>query len=153
MQPLRPLPNTLSLAQTLRGSMQDTPRAPLDFTTLFDTELFGFDLAHIPAVLQMYQQLSLPHQPLALVPPEFEVPLPPFELAVYPPQLRDMKKPDLELFDLEQEFASERESLAQITNKCLYLYLYIYVYIYLYIYFLLLLWIIVLFCEYFLLIS
>ena len=119
MRPVTTLPNTLELATHMKGVIKDTERAPLNYTSLFNSDLFKFDLSHIPAVLQLYKDLSLPHQPLSLVPPEFEVPLPPFELAVYPPQLKDLKKPDLELFDLEQEFASERESLAQITNKCL----------------------------------
>lgn len=113
-----PVPDTLELASRMRGALKDTERAPLDYTALFDTSLFKFDLTHIPSVLQLYKDLSLPHQPLSLVPPEFEVPYPPFQLAAYPPQLKDPPKPALELFDLEEEFASERESLAQLTNKC-----------------------------------
>jgi intraflagellar transport protein 52 len=92
----------------------------LNYTSLFDRSLFKFDLSNIPPVLQLYKDLTLPPQPLTLVPPEFEVPQPPFQLAVYPPQLRDPPKPALELFNLEDEFASERESLATLTNKCLY---------------------------------
>jgi intraflagellar transport protein 52 len=66
---------------------------------------------NIPPVLNLYRQMSLPHQILALVPPEFEVPLPSAKFAVFPPQFRELPKPHLELFDLEEEFASERVAL------------------------------------------
>ncbi|KAA6376078.1 MAG: hypothetical protein EZS28_028392, partial [Streblomastix strix] len=42
---------------------------------------------------------------------EFEVPLPSAKFAVFPPQFRELPKPHLELFDLEEEFASERVAL------------------------------------------
>lgn len=35
-----------------------------------------------------------------------------------PPILRELPPPNLELFDLESEFAEERVKLTQITNKC-----------------------------------
>ncbi|KAJ3048685.1 Intraflagellar transport protein 52, partial [Rhizophlyctis rosea] len=38
--------------------------------------------------------------------------------AVFPPQLRDLPPPNLDLFDLDEQFASERVRLAQVTNKC-----------------------------------
>mmetsp|Transcript_20147 Transcript_20147/g.17288 ORF Transcript_20147/g.17288 Transcript_20147/m.17288 type:complete len:82 (+) Transcript_20147:1066-1311(+) len=38
--------------------------------------------------------------------------------AVFPPILRELPTPSLELFDLDEEFASEKVRLAQVTNKC-----------------------------------
>lgn len=38
---------------------------------------------------------------------------------MFPPVLRELPPPPLELFDLEEAFSSEKTRLAQITNKCL----------------------------------
>ncbi|CAE7234509.1 Ift52, partial [Symbiodinium pilosum] len=37
---------------------------------------------------------------------------------VFPPCLREPPPPSLDLFDLDEQFASERVRLAQLTNKC-----------------------------------
>ena len=58
------------------------------------------------------------HEPLTLIKPQFEVPMPPLKPAVYPPVFRDCEPPALELFDLEDYFASETSRLNQLTNKC-----------------------------------
>lgn len=58
------------------------------------------------------------HERLSLIPPQFEVPLPPLEPAVFPPTLREPPPPALDQFDLDEHFASERLRLAQLTNKC-----------------------------------
>lgn len=64
------------------------------------------------------QELGLKHEPLNLIPPQFEVPLPPLQPAVFPPILNEPPGPQLELFDLDEQFASERNRLAHLTNKC-----------------------------------
>lgn len=38
--------------------------------------------------------------------------------AVFPPILKELPPPNLELFDLDEEFALEKVRLAQLTNKC-----------------------------------
>lgn len=38
--------------------------------------------------------------------------------SVFPAILRELPPPNLELFDLDEEFASEKVRLAQLTNKC-----------------------------------
>jgi intraflagellar transport protein 52 len=58
------------------------------------------------------------HEPLTLIKPQFEVPMPPLKPAVYPPIFRDCELPSLELFDLEDYFASETSRLNQLTNRC-----------------------------------
>jgi hypothetical protein len=58
------------------------------------------------------------HENLSLIPPEFECPLPPLAPAVFPPQLRELPPPALDQFDLDEHFASSRQRLAQLTNKC-----------------------------------
>ena len=57
-------------------------------------------------------------KPLGLIKPNFEVPTPPLRPAVYPPQFRDLPPPGLDLYDLDEQFASERVRLAQLCNKC-----------------------------------
>jgi len=39
-------------------------------------------------------------------------------VAVFPPLFRTLNPPALELYDLDAEFSSERNRLAQLTNRC-----------------------------------
>jgi intraflagellar transport protein 52 len=64
------------------------------------------------------QSLNVKHEPLTLIPPQFELPLPPLQPAVFMPPMRELPPPSLDLFDLDQEFATEKSRLAQLTNKC-----------------------------------
>ena len=98
------------------------------------------------------QELNVKHEPLTLIPPQFEAPLPPLAPAVFPPTLREPHPPALDQvscccctgfkacsvkafavaplpftpsgcnlplqFDLDEQFASQRVQLAQLTNKC-----------------------------------
>jgi len=72
----------------------------------------------VPEAIQLYKQLGVKHEPLTLIPPQFETPMPPLQPAVFPPVLREPLPPALDLFDLDEQFASERVRLAQLTNKC-----------------------------------
>ena len=62
--------------------------------------------------------LGVKHEPLSLIPPSFEAPLPPLNPAVFPPTLRELPPPALDQFDLDEHFASPKQRLAQLTNKC-----------------------------------
>ena len=76
--------------------------------------------------------MSVKHETLTLIPPQFETPMLGLTPATFPPILRELPAPNLELFDLDDEFASEkffyyikffynnffRVRLAQMTNKC-----------------------------------
>lgn len=53
-----------------------------------------------------------------MIQPTFETPLPPLEPAVFPPILQELPPPALDLFDLDETFASEKTKLIQLTNKC-----------------------------------
>jgi len=68
--------------------------------------------------VKLYNQLGVKHEPLTLIPPQFETPMPALQPAVFPPCLREPPAPALDLFDLDEQFASERVRLAQLTNKC-----------------------------------
>ncbi|KAJ3292985.1 Intraflagellar transport protein 52 [Rhizoclosmatium sp. JEL0117] len=112
------LPDTPKLSENLRCCLLESEDVPKDFTTLFDVKLFGFDTGLVPDAVQLYGELRLKQEPLSLIQPQFETPLPPLQPAVFPPALRELPPPALDLFDLDEHFASERVRLAQLTNKC-----------------------------------
>jgi intraflagellar transport protein 52 len=96
--------------------MEDLPR---DFTKLFDLGMFRFDTDLIPLTIQVYELLGVPHEPLTLIPPQFECPLPKLSPATFPPAMREPAPPALDQFDLDEHFAKEGLRLAQLTNKCI----------------------------------
>mmetsp|Transcript_5101 Transcript_5101/g.5045 ORF Transcript_5101/g.5045 Transcript_5101/m.5045 type:complete len:117 (+) Transcript_5101:982-1332(+) len=61
--------------------------------------------------------MGVKHEQLTLIPPQFEAPLPSLMPAVFPPNLKEPNPPALDMFDLDEEFASEVVKLAQLTNK------------------------------------
>lgn len=112
------LPDIASLAERLRGCLQEPEPIPMDFLDMFDDSLFSFDISQIPEVVMLYKKMDVKLDPLTLIPPQFQVPLPPLEPAVFPPQMRELPHPALELYDLDAEFASTEVRLAQLSNKC-----------------------------------
>ncbi|KAJ3028009.1 UNVERIFIED_CONTAM: Intraflagellar transport protein 52 [Siphonaria sp. JEL0065] len=112
------LPDTAKLSDNLRSCLLESEDVPKDFTTLFDVKLFNFDTSLVPEAIKLYDEMRLKHEPLSLIQPQFETPLPPLQPAVFPPSLRELPPPSLDLFDLDEHFASERVRLAQLTNKC-----------------------------------
>lgn len=112
------LPDTESLAERVRCCLQTEDELPRDFTTLFRDNLFKFDTNLVPEAVAMYSKLGVRHQPLTLIAPQFETPLPPLQPAVFAPALREPPPPALDLFDLDEQFASEGARLAHLTNKC-----------------------------------
>lgn len=112
------IPHTQGLAMNLRSCLQENETLPRDFTQLFDDTLFKFDTDLIPEAVKLYHQLGVKHETLTLIPPQFETPMPALKPAVFPPCLREPPPPSLDLFDLDEQFASERVRLAQLTNKC-----------------------------------
>lgn len=112
------IPDTEALAERLRSCLQESEDLPADFTQLFDHTLFKYDTHLIPEAVQLYERLGVKHEPLSLIPPVFDVPLPPLQPAAWMPLLREAAPPSLDLFDLDEQFASEKLRLAQLTNKC-----------------------------------
>lgn len=80
--------------------------------------MFKFDLDLIPVAVDLYKQLGVVHDPLTLIPPQFECPLPKLGIATFPPAMREPAAPALDQFDLDEHFAKEGIRLAQLTNKC-----------------------------------
>ena len=112
------IPDTCRLADQLRVCLQESDEIPPDYTRLFDTKLFSISTSLVPSAIKAYEQLGVKHEPLRLITPQFETPLPPLQAAVFPPTFRELPNPQLELFDLDEAFSSEKARLAQITNKC-----------------------------------
>ncbi|KAK3090664.1 hypothetical protein FSP39_013510 [Pinctada imbricata] len=112
------LPDIAKLADELKTCLQESEDVPRDITTLFDNSLFKLDTSLVPNAIKAYDQLSVKHEPLTLITPQFETPLPPLTPAVFPPQFRELEPPKLDLFDLDEQFSSEKVRIAQHTNKC-----------------------------------
>ena len=112
------IPNTKALAERLRSCLQEHDPLPKDFRKLFNDTLFKFDTDLIPEAVGLFGTLGVKHEPLSLIPPQFEAPLPPLNPAVFPPMLRELPPPALDQFDLDEHFASSKQRLAQLTNKC-----------------------------------
>jgi len=64
------------LADRLRSCLQESDELPKDFTTLFSNNLFKFDTDLIPEAIDLFRQLNVKHEPLTLIPPPFETPMP-----------------------------------------------------------------------------
>jgi len=112
------LPDAKSLSDRLKPCLQESEELPIDFTELFVDKMFKFDTDIIPEAVNLYGQLGVKHSPLTLIPPAFDTPLPSLRPAVYPPSLRELPPPEIDLFDLDEQFASEDVRLAQLTNRC-----------------------------------
>ncbi|KAK2148006.1 hypothetical protein LSH36_521g00012 [Paralvinella palmiformis] len=111
-------PDTALLADQIKSCLQETDEVPRDITSLFDSSLYKLDTSIVPKAINAYNHLNVKHEQLALIVPQFETPLPPLQPAVFPPQFRELPAPALDLFDLDEQFSSEKARLAQITNKC-----------------------------------
>lgn len=112
------LPDTQSLSDKIKCCLEEDDDLPADFTSMFDCNLFKFDTSLVPEAVALYRQLAVKKGPLTLIAPTFETPLPPLQPAVFPPAIREPPPPALELFDLEENFASEQIRLAHLTNRC-----------------------------------
>nr|AAL61822.1 raft-like protein [Tetrahymena thermophila] len=112
------VPDIAELADNLKSCLQESDPLPFDSKQLFMTDLFKYDVDLVPEAVKLYETLGVKHDPLALIVPQFETPLLGLVSAVFPPILKELAPPSLELFDLDDEFASEKVRLAQLTNKC-----------------------------------
>lgn len=130
------LPNISLLANQPMPYFQESEKISSDFTKLiFEDhrfgsnmpagqqlnefkELFQFDNSSYPLILACYNEFNMEHEPLTLIKPAFQTPLPPLEPAVFSPRFRGLTKPILELYDLDEEFCTVPARLQQLANKC-----------------------------------
>jgi len=114
----RTVPDIEALSERLKWCLEENTPLPQDVSTLYNRKMLSFDTSMIPAVLKMYDEVNVKHEPLTLIQPEFERPMPPLQPAVFQPKMMDMSPPSLEQFDLDEEFAEPSTRLAQLTNRC-----------------------------------
>ncbi|XP_037821138.1 intraflagellar transport protein 52 homolog [Lucilia sericata] len=111
------------------GFIADLPKAclidsigseiPADFKQMFDMTLYGLSNRLLKDVISAYQQLNVKYEPLKIIKPQFEIPLPPLQLATFPPVFSEPAAPPLELYDLDEVFSPPRSQLANMTGQCL----------------------------------
>jgi intraflagellar transport protein 52 len=109
------VPDIASLSSQVRGCLEDAEELPADITSLFDKDMFAFDLSAVPDAIQLFHRLGVPKKPLTLIEPQFELPLPPLNAAVFPPAIFEPAQPALERFDLDDAFANEYFKLSQLS--------------------------------------
>ncbi|KAL3118546.1 hypothetical protein niasHT_000311 [Heterodera trifolii] len=116
-----PIPDNLQLSSQPKMCLQESEIEQTftgDITKLFDTSLSSISLEHWPEAIRLFDKIGLKHEPLTLVSPAFQVPMPPFAPAIFAPEFRELAPPQLELFDLDDAFATHEIQLAQLTNRC-----------------------------------
>ena len=112
------VPDIEALSERLRSCLERHEPLPQDISSSLYGDMLSFSTDLIPDVIDMYSTLKVPKEPLTLIPPEFEVPIPPLRPAVFHAKLKELPAPPLEKFDLDEEFADNEVRLAQLTNTC-----------------------------------
>lgn len=111
------IPDTQVLSEKPQLCFQHSEDQFRDFTSLFDMSLFNFSTASLPRIVNAYKELNVKYQPLLqAIRPNFEALLPPLQLAVFPPIIRDLSPPVLEQFDHDEAFSSDREDTSNSTD-------------------------------------
>lgn len=95
-------PDTAALSDNLRSCLQESSELPKDFTKLFSTDMFSFDTNLVTDSVNLYKELDVKHEHITLIPPTFETPMPSLQSAVFPPSLKELDPPALDLFDLDE---------------------------------------------------
>lgn len=96
----------------------DTDRI-LTWKEWMQEDILSFEKTHIVAKIRdLYQKLDVPFEPLSLIRPKWECPMPPLQIAVYKPTFGNpILNIALEKFDLDEELSDPFESLNQCTYK------------------------------------
>ncbi|OHT02717.1 hypothetical protein TRFO_30076 [Tritrichomonas foetus] len=110
-------PDVQSMSEKLRSCIQEGEKLRSDFPQNFERGLFNMDMSFVADVQNLAQTLGLKNDPLETVKPQFDTALPPLTPAVFPPQMREPPGPVLELFDLDDAFASPKTRLAQLAQR------------------------------------
>lgn len=111
------IPDTQVLSEKLRLHLHHEEEQSRDFPQLFDMSLLDLHSSlSLPCIISAYKELNVKCEPLQLIQPHFEAPLPRLQLAVFPPTLRDLSPPELEHFSLDEAFSPERDDSAQLSS-------------------------------------
>lgn len=118
------IPNIAAIADTVQSCLE-FPEELKPFDELFNFKQFGFsNWLYKDVVTDLYPKLNVeisPHEEdsnnLTLIKPQFEVPLPPLQPAVFLPTFLEPMPPKLELFDIDNELQSTEMRLVNFFNK------------------------------------
>lgn len=78
-------PDITILADRVRGCLQESSEDNFLFSDhihLFNQKLYSLNMNCVPKVLEAYDALKIKHEPLRLITPQFNSPLPPLQPAV-----------------------------------------------------------------------
>ena len=114
----RTVPDIEALSERLRSCLEQNEPLPQDLPSLLCKDMLSYDTNLIPDVIELYKALDVKKEPLTLIPPEFERPIPPLTAAVFHPKMKELPPPALDKFDLDEEFAESSVRLAHLTNTC-----------------------------------
>ncbi|CAL6022197.1 Intraflagellar_transport protein 52 [Hexamita inflata] len=109
------VPDTQILSSNLRACLHQPDPLPEDFRDLLSIQEQKKQL--LPQIVKLYEKMGFPKtEPiLRLIKPSFERPTPPLVPAVHAPQLPEPPGcPQLELFDLDTELASDITRLTRL---------------------------------------
>lgn len=112
------IPDLKHLSDQTISCLQEGESVPIDFMRLFSKNLHSLDNKLFAEVQRAYEEMQMEKEPLRLIKPQFETPLPPLKPATFPPNFRLPPHPQLELFDLDEAFSSSQTRLLQVANKC-----------------------------------
>ena len=110
-------PDVMSMSERLRSCIQESEKMRPELADNFDKGLFKMDMSFVADSANVANVLGLVDEQLDIVTPVFDTALPPLTPAVFPPQMREPKGPVLELFDLNDIFASKTARLAMLAQK------------------------------------
>lgn len=113
-----PVPDLEHLTEQPFSCLHEGDPLPTDFTKLFSRNMYSFDNQTLALVHEAYTEMQMEPEPLRLIKPQFETPLPALTPATFPPNFMLPPKPKLQLFDLDDAFSSASIRLMQIANKC-----------------------------------
>ncbi|KPM11702.1 intraflagellar transport protein 52-like protein [Sarcoptes scabiei] len=98
--------------------LEESEELPMDYSKLFSKKIKKISNRHLTKINETFEEMQIEKQSLQVIKPHFETPLPRLQPAVYLPVFRAHSKPELELFDLDNEFASIQSKLTKLANKC-----------------------------------
>jgi intraflagellar transport protein 52 len=110
-------PDIQSMSERLRSCIHESEKLRPDFKENFDRGFFRMDMSFVAQSERVASILGIKNEPLDTVKPQFDTALPPLTPAVFPPQMREPRGPTLELFDLDDAFASPKTRLAQLAQR------------------------------------
>ena len=110
-------PDVTAMSEKLRACIQESEKMKPDIADNFDKGLFKMDMSFVADAANVANTLGIVDEQLDIVKPVFDTSLPPLTPAVFPPQMREPKGPVLELFDLNDIFASKTARLAMLAQK------------------------------------